>query len=1608
MSHELTAFLNFEFEKKQTTTKVFDNDVVSVAKRWQLNWREYESYLAGLGIDSGIESRPSLIRYGNPQPDVKVLDDLISFQSSLRGTMAGIVKSRKIPPSVYNRFFNEADGVLAYLQVPATLTSDITPENIASLNLSYSYDTHTYRVFMSAVIRGMIVDKTIFDLGMDDEGRFHMSGRREGSGGIRDISEPGPKAATRDGTAPGHGPRRPQPGPAVQEEASLPLGGSPGPGQSAQGAARPAPFDPSALPEEFLASLAAAISQRLAVAEDGRANGGNGKEVPPDGSGARTAHAAPVGSVSLGEHEAYFTGGSRFVDDDGLDFICFPEFGWEASRIGPEPDDGLPAHGDQPKSADQEVGPPSEPNRKSESVVQEILDEIAGISEDNISDFGQRMMRIKTDLENRVATPAPPGRAAARPQGETDGGAPGQALAADGAGTVFPYAGALPHDQADTGIGAEAVSWALKDGAAAKDQDNLDIGEVIIDLDLTGFDDEEPLLLEDVVTDPEDMGGNEDSPFAIEARTSAPEPARGDDGRIFGQAAVAAGSEGPAGVEGDPPVALAHGTPEESAIEEAGDLLGPAGGQVAGPLAVEEASQVAGPEAGQAAGHGLSEESPGGPEAGGGGEDTPAAPLGEAAVAMGEAEGDGDAVLTLFNVVFDGDQEERESFVPRSLKAWTESTFKDKPGPGGLGSLDPISGPEGDMAAPLAQEEASALPEAPVESGFALAGESLADGPLEDRADAEAIDGCGSPVAESLAGMAEPAPDGAEFHLAHWEGAAQEGDMPGEPSPGEADLDVLGALFPTAGRPAAEGAASLAPEDAPAMPEAMQAALAGEESDLALGSLMAAARGGGVETWAMDSAGSPSFEASAQAGEPAPEDAEFHLAHGEGAAQEWDMPGEPSPGEADLDVLGALFPTAGRPAGEGPASLAPEDAPAMPEAMQAALAGEESDLALGALMAAARGGGVETWAIDSVGSPSSEAPAQAGDPAQEDADVPSARVEAGPGPRAAVQDGPALGEAARLAGAWGPKLDAPGALFPTAGSPAGEGPSLATEDVPEAMAGEEFDLAAGSLMAAPLGDEVGARALDGAGHAQPGGLAQEAAVVSQFYGEGALGSEAPVKGWTAQEVAGRGESGLTGPEALPQGASPPAVGESAPLAEDALSGQGTYVGLGHGRASAGAEPPARGLWANGPDGPAEDDGGPILADGLDSAGDPEPDAPVAAVSSPGEEAAWPDGPLGWTSPAGSPGRAGHGALGESLGAAWPDGDGSRSPGPGGRLAGGFPGPGTREPVSYGETGTPPHTVDGGAPLGLAGAIPPTAPDEEDGGPIGLGWPIHLGPGPDWEGVQPGLGASGVRPGAYGGAGALDRSFLGLHSGQNGGDGAREGDGVGPHGPDGGPGAPGGGDHAGVSPEWPILAGRDPADEAVGGLDGQALVDDSLDMSLVGDLELSALAGLDLEEAAEGQARWPGDGLAEDGGDEPIVLLDVVVGDEYGEEPDPRGQVAGDGLEPDKAGAPEEAVNALCLPGAEGDPEAQGGDLLAGPYEGENEAMELVDGDEAIVFPIPEPWPGSFRGSDGQAVEFQLATMESRLFKRLQSRSLLMPANWGVNWKGIRQNKLKGL
>jgi hypothetical protein len=72
-------------------------------------------------------------------------------------------------------------------------------------------------------------------------------------------------------------------------------------------------------------------------------------------------------------------------------------------------------------------------------------------------------------------------------------------------------------------------------------------------------------------------------------------------------------------------------------------------------------------------------------------------------------------------------------------------------------------------------------------------------------------------------------------------------------------------------------------------------------------------------------------------------------------------------------------------------------------------------------------------------------------------------------------------------------------------------------------------------------------------------------------------------------------------------------------------------------------------------------------------------------------------------------------------------------------------------------------------------------------------------------------------------------------------------------------------------------------------------------------------------------------------------------------------------------------------------------------------MGFVDGgDEVIVFPIPEPWPGSFRGSDGQAVEFQLATMESRLFKRLQSRNLLMPANWGVNWKGIRQNKLKGL
>jgi hypothetical protein len=545
MSNELTAFLNFVFEKKQAMTKVVEDDEISKALRWQLNWREYEAHLRSLGIKADSEERPSLLRYGNPQPDIKVLDDLMDFQATLRKIITNIVIEKKIPPAHYLRFFSEANGVSTFLPLPDTLTSDITPGNIGSLGLHYSYDASTYRIFMSAVIRDMIVDKTIFNLRIDNEGKFYLTSPIKESD--RPISSMPYEYSKTDPVA--TGPDHPsiqshtKPQPEINGYMADPALQQPGNGTFQTQTSQLFVPDGSALvdqgksgenslgiPEHLLSLLTEAISERLARAnmlpspskpplfsskeanlqssgyELGTRRGENYRQAVDQNeysaieNNLTESNFSEENPASSGQNEnngvynATFGRYSNMVncinDDGDQDFICFPDIdGDESQADSLELKDsgqsssffGYP--GDTVEDV-QNPGFQASEVSKSESVVQGILDEMAIISSATVSDFNARIKLI-TSLMSVSELP------------DTESNMVLAENGSDASDQVTTKGEADEHSDMNC---FEKKNTALNNKQEDKiDHNDYIIEEVIEKQNAGDFEDDEPLLLEEVI-----------------------------------------------------------------------------------------------------------------------------------------------------------------------------------------------------------------------------------------------------------------------------------------------------------------------------------------------------------------------------------------------------------------------------------------------------------------------------------------------------------------------------------------------------------------------------------------------------------------------------------------------------------------------------------------------------------------------------------------------------------------------------------------------------------------------------------------------------------------------------------------------------------------------------------------------------------------------------------------------------------------------------------------------------------------------------------------------------------------------------------------------------
>jgi hypothetical protein len=161
-------------------------------------------------------------------------------------------------------------------------------------------------------------------------------------------------------------------------------------------------------------------------------------------------------------------------------------------------------------------------------------------------------------------------------------------------------------------------------------------------------------------------------------------------------------------------------------------------------------------------------------------------------------------------------------------------------------------------------------------------------------------------------------------------------------------------------------------------------------------------------------------------------------------------------------------------------------------------------------------------------------------------------------------------------------------------------------------------------------------------------------------------------------------------------------------------------------------------------------------------------------------------------------------------------------------------------------------------------------------------------------------------------------------------------------------------------------------------------------------------------------------------EEPLVLLDQVVDDGEYEDSEPvvmaqneRETVLAEVGAEEMAITGEIVVEGQEIQGGNGsyeDDSYDGESYDEGAFEDQyDDESNYEEGDfegaedqQPVQYPL-EPWPANFLGTEDQPVEYQLATMEVRLFKKMQNRSYLIPQGANqANWEASKKTRLKGM
>ena len=172
MSEELIVFLNFNFELKQVHIKSVSGEVMAEVPRHLVNWREYLAALAASGQpdDPGLEPLSEI--YLKHQPDEVLFQDIFAFQTELRDSLDILIREKIWPEESWRRLLRETEGVPVTLEAEGA--GDLCLEDREFFKFKFVYLPETYRLRLLLLLREMMLDDRIFQLGREADGRFFL------------------------------------------------------------------------------------------------------------------------------------------------------------------------------------------------------------------------------------------------------------------------------------------------------------------------------------------------------------------------------------------------------------------------------------------------------------------------------------------------------------------------------------------------------------------------------------------------------------------------------------------------------------------------------------------------------------------------------------------------------------------------------------------------------------------------------------------------------------------------------------------------------------------------------------------------------------------------------------------------------------------------------------------------------------------------------------------------------------------------------------------------------------------------------------------------------------------------------------------------------------------------------------------------------------------------------------------------------------------------------------------------------------------------------------------------------------------------------------------